>query len=192
MSDRLRRLVENILALARVEYGVANEPVPVSVGNIIRQQLDWHHQMYPERPIEVQFAHEIPPVVCDDFSLELVLGNLLANAEKYSPPGQPVHVSAEVNRRSVVVSVRDRGPGVPPEEADRIFAPFYRSENASGVKGMGIGLAVCKRLLEAYGGNVWLAPHEGGGSDFSFSLPLASEPLVPDLAKTGVTDMVQA
>jgi two-component system, sensor histidine kinase and response regulator len=189
---RLRRLVENILALARVEYGVANEPVPVSLMKIISQQVEWHHQMYPERPIDLQLVHEIPPVICDDFSVELVLGNLLANAEKYSRPAQPIQILIQADREAVAVSVRDRGLGVAPEDAERIFDPFYRSESSSGVKGMGIGLAVCKRLLEAYGGRVWLMPHEGGGSDFSFSLPVASEPQVPEVAKTGVTDMVQA
>ena len=189
---RLRRLVENILALARVEYGVANEPEPVSLSRIITQHVEWHHQMYAERQIDVQFAREVPPVICDDFTAELVIGNLLANAEKYSPPTEPIEVRIQGDARTVVVSVRDRGPGVAPEEAERIFEAFYRSESSSGVKGMGIGLAVCKRLLEAYGGRVWLAPHEGGGSDFSFSLPVASEPPVPEVAKTGVTDMVEA
>src|SRR6266542_1970963 len=76
---RLRRLVENILALARVEYGVANQAAPVSLTRIVSQQVEWHHQMYPERPIDLQLVHEIAPVICDDFSAELVLGNLLAN-----------------------------------------------------------------------------------------------------------------
>jgi signal transduction histidine kinase len=189
---RLRRLVENILALARVEYGVANEPVPVSIARIITQHVEWHHQMYPERQVEAQFAREVPPVIGDDFTVELVFGNLLANAEKYSPPSEPIKVQVHADGRSIVVSVRDRGPGVAPEEAERIFDPFYRSESSSGVKGMGIGLAVCKRLLEAYGGRVWLAQREGGGSDFSFNLPLATEPQVPEVSKTGVTNMVEA
>ena len=189
---RLRRLVENILALARVEYGVANEPVPVSLTRIITQHIEWHQQMYPERQIDVQFAREIPPVIGDDFTAELVFGNLLANAEKYSPPPEPIEVRVQGDARIVVVSVRDRGPGVAPEEAERIFDAFYRSESASGVKGMGIGLAVSKRLLEAYGGRVWLAPREGGGSDFSFSLSSASEPPVLGVAKAGVSDMVEA
>jgi signal transduction histidine kinase len=189
---RLRRLVENILALARVEYGVANEPEPVSLTKIIRQQVEWHQQMYKQRPVDLQIAHETPPVICDDFSVELVVGNLLANAEKYSPPDKPIELSATVEGRSVVVSVRDRGPGVPAEDADKIFDAFFRSESSSAVKGVGIGLAVCKRLLEAYGGQLWLSARGGGGSDFSFSLPVASEPPVPEVANTSVTDMVEA
>jgi signal transduction histidine kinase len=189
---RLRRLVENILALARVEYGSANEPVPVAITKVIKQQVEWHQQMYPERPIQMQFAHKVPPVICDDFSVELVVGNLLANAEKYSPPDKPIELSVRVEGGSVIVSVRDRGPGVPPEDADKIFDAFYRSESSSGVKGVGIGLAVCKRLLEAYSGQLSLCPRDGGGSDFSFTLLAASEPQVPEVAMTGVTDMVEA
>jgi two-component system, OmpR family, sensor histidine kinase KdpD len=140
----------------------------------------------------MQFAHKVPPVICDDFSVELVVGNLLANAEKYSPPDKPIELSVRVEGGSVIVSVRDRGPGVPPEDADKIFDAFYRSESSSGVKGVGIGLAVCKRLLEAYSGQLSLSPRDGGGSDFSFTLLAASEPQVPEVAMTGVTDMVEA
>jgi signal transduction histidine kinase len=78
--------------------------------------------------------------------------------------------------------VRDRGPGVSAEDAQRIFEHFYRSESSGSVKGVGIGLAVCKRLVEADGGHVWVTPHEGGGSDFSFSLPLALEPRTAEVA----------
>jgi two-component system sensor histidine kinase KdpD len=81
---------------------------------------------------------------------------------------------------------------VPAEDADKIFDAFFRSEGSSAVKGVGIGLAVCKRLLEAYGGQLWLSARGGGGSDFSFSLPVASEPPVPEVANTSVTDMVEA
>jgi two-component system sensor histidine kinase/response regulator len=191
-ARRLRRLVENVLALARVDYGVMNEPVPVSLGALIKQQVEWHRRTYPERPIAARLLQQMPPVVCDELSVELALGNLLANAQKYSPPDQPIEVAVELDRGRAVVSVRDRGPGVPVEDAERIFDPFYRSESAGGVKGLGIGLAVCKRLLEAYGGRVWLSPHDGGGSDFSFSLPLVSEPQITEVAAKRAIDKVEA
>jgi two-component system sensor histidine kinase/response regulator len=191
-TRRLRRLVENVLALARVEYGVKNEPVPVSISTIIRQQVERHSQMYPERPIAAQLPGQLPPVVGDELSLELALGNLLANAQKYSPPDQPIEIAVQADERRVIVSVRDRGPGVPAEDAERIFDPFYRSESSGSIKGVGIGLAVCKRLLEAYGGQVWLSAHEGGGSDFSFSLPLAHEPQVAEVAAPRAANKVEA
>jgi two-component system sensor histidine kinase/response regulator len=191
-TRRLRRLVENVLALARVEYGVTNEPVPVSLSTIIKQQVDRHGQMYPERPIVAQLPPQLPPVACDELSIELALGNLLANAQKYSPPDQPIEVAVQADDRHIVISVRDRGPGVPVQDAERIFDPFFRLESSGSVKGMGIGLAVCKRLIEAYGGRVWLSPHDGGGSDFSFSLPLLPEPQVADLAAPRAINKVEA
>ena len=148
--------------------------------------------MYPERPIAAQLPPQLPPVVCDELSIELALGNLLANAQKYSPPEKPIDIAVQVHERHVVISVRDRGPGVPTEDAERIFDPFFRSESSGGVKGMGIGLAVCKRLIEAYGGRVWLTPHDGGGSDFSFSLPLLSQPQVADFAAPRATNRIEA
>jgi two-component system, sensor histidine kinase and response regulator len=191
-TRRLRRLVENVLALARVEYGVKSVPVPVSLSAIIKQQIDRHGQMYPERPIAAQLPTQLPTVVCDDLSVDLVLGNLLANAQKYSPPDQPIEIVAQSDDSHVVISVRDRGSGVPVEDAERIFDPFYRSESSGSVKGIGIGLAVCKRLIEAYRGRVWLSPHDGGGSDFRFSLPVAAEPPMPDVAAPRAIDKVEA
>jgi two-component system, sensor histidine kinase and response regulator len=191
-TRRLRRLVENVLALARVEYGVKNEPLPVSLATIVRQQVDRHRQMYPERPITAQLPPQLPPVLCDELSVDLVLGNLLANAEKYSPTEEPIELAVHAEDGRVVVSVRDRGPGVPREDAERIFDPFYRSESSVSVKGVGIGLAVCKRLLEAYGGRVWLSAHDGGGSDFSFSLPLVPEPHVADISASRAANKVEA
>jgi two-component system sensor histidine kinase KdpD len=181
-AARLRRLVENVLAMARVEYGVKNEPEPISLSAIVKQQVERHSQMYPERPITAQVTADLPPVASDELSVELVLGNLLANAQKYSPADQPIEITVAVDDSSAVVSVHDRGPGVPVEDLERIFDPFYRSESSGSVKGVGIGLAVCKRLVEAHDGRVWVTPHEEGGSDFSFSLPLALEPRTAEVA----------
>ena len=191
-AARLRRLVENVLALARVDYGVKNEPEPVSLSAIVKQQVERHRQIYPQRPVTAQVTAELPPVESDELSVELVLGNLLANAQKYSPADQPIEITVEVDDRNAVVSVRDRGPGVSVEDAERIFDPFYRSESSGSVKGVGIGLAVCKRLVEAHDGRVWVTPREGGGSDFTFSLPLALEPPPAEVASQRVVDKVEA
>jgi two-component system sensor histidine kinase KdpD len=106
-----------------------------------------------------------------------VLHNLITNADKYSPSGLPIDVEAHADDDDVRVCVLDRGPGVPPDEIDQIFGSFYRSERtARTATGKGLGLTVCKRLVEAMGGVVWARPRDGGGLEVGFSLPLSKEP----------------
>jgi signal transduction histidine kinase len=103
-------------------------------------------------------------------------GQPITNAEKYSQPDQPIEVTAAGEADQVVVTVMDRGRGVALEEAELIFTPFYRSSTKEGIPGMGIGLAVCKRLMQAQGGTISILPREGGGS--SFLIRLAAAPAV--------------
>jgi signal transduction histidine kinase len=100
-----------------------------------------------------------------------VLQNLVANALKFRSEAPPrVDVSAERGSREWIVSVRDNGIGVQPEQAGRIFGLFSRG--GGDVDGLGIGLAMCRRIVEAHGGRIWVEPGEGGGSAFRFTLPL--------------------
>lgn len=104
--------------------------------------------------------------------LEQVIANLLENADKYSPPEQVVDLTVERQGDRVVFRVLDRGPGVAPEELSLIFDSFYRSERTSQLPGKGLGLAICKRLVEVQGGNIWARSRLGGGLEVGFSLPL--------------------
>ena len=107
---------------------------------------------------------------------EQVLRNLLSNADKYSPPTEPVLVRTRRDDGFVTISVLDRGQGVADEDVDKIFRAFYRSPRTSAqASGAGIGLAVCKRLIEAQGGRIWARPRDGGGAEFGFTLPLEQE-----------------
>jgi signal transduction histidine kinase len=94
---------------------------------------------------------------------------------KFSPRGQQIEITAEEQEGVIVVSVLDRGSGVPPGDLDRVFEPFYRPDSTvrSGTEGAGLGLAVCRRLVEMQGGRIWAEPREGGGAAFRFTLPLA-------------------
>jgi two-component system sensor histidine kinase KdpD len=112
--------------------------------------------------------------------IQQVLVNLLENAAKYSPPGTPIELSASTNREQLIVEVADRGPGLPPTELDRVFNKFYRSANASGRAGAGLGLAICRGIVELHGGKIEAENRPGGGAVFRFSLPLAvSQPELP-------------
>ena len=103
-----------------------------------------------------------------------MLINLLENAAKYTPAGSPIEISAVARAGEVLMTVADRGPGVPPEESERIFEKFHRA--ARGAGGVGLGLAICRGMVMAHGGRLWVDPREGGGAAFRFTLPIIGTP----------------
>jgi len=105
-----------------------------------------------------------------------VLVNLLENAVKYAPADTPVEIAARKRGDEVVVSVADRGPGVPKGEEERIFTKFYRAATDRRVGGVGLGLAICRAIVGAHGGRIWAESREGGGAVFRLSLPQTDPP----------------
>lgn len=175
-SERLRRLVENLLALARADIGEEVARDIISIGPVVDQTVKQFVNRRPGRPIELHLDRGLPLVLAEPTYVRQVLHNLITNADKYSPSGLPIDVEAHANGDDVQVRVLDRGPGVPPEEIDQIFGSFYRSERtARTATGKGLGLTVCRRLVEAMGGTVWARPREGGGLEVGFSLPMSKE-----------------
>ena len=117
---------------------------------------------------------ELPPVRADVMRLERILHNLLENAVKYSPDGGYIRVTAKMDSDHLVIGVSDQGVGISQQDQARLFAPFERLENSriERVKGVGLGLLVCRRLVEAHGGRIWVESELGKGSTFFFTLPL--------------------
>ena len=116
-------------------------------------------------------------VEADRTYLDLLVGNLLSNADKYSPRGRPIELVLGADADEATVVVLDRGIGLGGDDAETIFTPFYRSATARRhASGMGIGLAVCKRIVEAQGGRTWARPRQGGGTEVGFALPLMADP----------------
>ncbi|MDP2950535.1 MAG: ATP-binding protein, partial [Chloroflexota bacterium] len=125
--------------------------------------------------ITLELPEELPPVEIDARRIVQVVQNLLDNAVKYSPQGGGIHVGVELRQGELVVSVADQGIGIASKELDVIFDRFYRVENA-GLRdpaGMGLGLAICKALVEAHDGRIWAESELGRGSTFRFTLPVA-------------------
>jgi len=178
-SDRLLGVVENLLLLTRLESGSHPDPEPQVLGHIIRKSIEEFRHRHPRR--EVTLTRQPPRhlvVEVDRTYLDLLIDNLLGNADKYSPPETEVELAIRIEREEVHVVVLDRGIGVSEEEAAEMFAPFYRTEaGRRQASGLGIGLAVCKRIVEAHGGRIWAAPRAGGGSEIGFALPLARDPI---------------
>jgi two-component system sensor histidine kinase KdpD len=121
----------------------------------------------------------LPPVMADPQRAEQVMFNLVSNAAKYSPAGIHITLSAFAQERVVQVSVTDQGPGIPLEERQRVFEPFYRVEKEDGTaksaQGVGLGLAICKSLIEAQGGSIWVEDRPDPGATISFTLPMADQ-----------------
>jgi len=121
---------------------------------------------------------DLPMVPFDLALVEQVLINLLENATKYSPAGTPIDVTARVVDGGLRVEVADRGPGVAAADVERVFDKFYRGREREG-GGVGLGLAICKGIVSAHGGRIWVEPREGGGASFRFTLPLGPAPASP-------------
>lgn len=175
-ASRLHRIVEDLLSLARIEGGQPADVEPLLLGHVIAHVIAEHQQRYPARIVQAELAPEPPAVLGARGYIEQIVRNLLSNAEKYSPPELPISVVLRSAGREVAVIVGDRGGGLDPGEAARIFEPFVRlARTALQASGSGIGLAVCKRLVEAQSGRIWTQPRAGGGSEFCFALPLAED-----------------
>jgi signal transduction histidine kinase len=127
----------------------------------------------PEVDVKVRFPGAVPPVLADRERIQEVVLNLLDNAVKYSPRGQRIRVTGKVTDDSVTVNVSDRGQGIPLREQKRIFERFQRLEGADvrRTQGAGLGLYICRAIVEAHGGQLWVHSELGRGSTFSFSLP---------------------
>jgi PAS domain S-box-containing protein len=175
-SERLHRIIENLLLLARVENGQAPAGEPLIVKRLVEQVVERHRQRRAGRVFEIHEQGDPRPVVFSEASLEQVVENLISNAEKYSAASEPIVIEFERTSDEVRLRVLDRGTGVPPEDMGRIFDSFFRSGSVKArSEGLGIGLAVCKRLVEAHGGRIWATSRPGGGSEFGFALPIVED-----------------
>ncbi len=175
-ADRLYRLTEDIIVLTRAEHGpldVGDEPV--HLGWALDRALVGLRARRPGARFEVRVPGDLPVVRGDEMYLEHVLRNLLDNAAKYGGAGSTAQVTAVAHPETdtVVVRVEDEGPGIDETEAERLFGLFYRSPAvAETVPGAGIGLFVCRRLVEAMGGSIEGHNRPGGGAVFTVRLPL--------------------
>jgi two-component system sensor histidine kinase KdpD len=168
--------VNNLLDLSRLQAGAAEPEIGEwAVDDLVLQALDGIEAAAGR--VEVSLPEEeSPPVRVDLHQVERVLANLVENALRYSPASESVGVQVREAGSEVLVRVIDRGPGIPPGEAERIFEAFQRGSRTGGVRGAGLGLAIARGFAEANGGRVWVESHEGQGATFVLALPLAVQP----------------
>lgn len=177
-SRRMTRLVANLLDMVRVETGglavrKSWQPLEEALG-VALVRLD---DRLAGHPVETRLPQGLPLVPIDELLIEQVFINLLENAVKHTPAGTAVTVSAWVDGEAVVVEVADRGPGVPPGSEEAVFRKFYRAPAADQTSGAGLGLTICRGIVAAHGGRMWVASHPDGGAAFRFTLPLVGPPV---------------
>ncbi|HZO98323.1 MAG TPA: GAF domain-containing protein [Gaiellaceae bacterium] len=175
-SERLTRIVDALLDVARLDAGTLEvQPVPIDLRTFLSEAVDASSQpaLGNGGRFVLDLDEEVPEVRADPEKLRQVVDQLLENAVKYSPAGSVVRVEARARPEAVEVTVEDEGSGIDASQAERIFDKFYRGDETQ--PGTGLGLFIAQGLVSAMGGRIWVRSEEGGGSRFTFSLPVANE-----------------
>lgn len=172
-ARQLNRLVENLLSMTRLEAGSVHlnlEACDIQdlIGSVI-QQLS---SRLREHPLHLEIPDNLPTINCDSILIAQVITNILDNACKYSPPGTPITIGAIVSADSLELFIRDKGPGLPEEELEKIFLKFYRGPGKKTITGTGLGLSICKGIVEAHGGWIKTSRNPDQGLTLRFSLPI--------------------
>lgn len=174
-SENLSHILGNLLELSRAQ---ANRPFlhiePVNLGKIAWKVVDNLRGQSSAHRLVLDLPRRLPPVQADEVRLERILYNLMENGIKYSPGGGEVRVSARRDGKHLTIRVSDQGIGISPEDQAKLFQPFHRlgDPRINRVKGVGLGLLVCRRLVEAQGGQIWVESKLGHGTTFFFTLPI--------------------
>src|SRR5579883_507136 len=179
-ADRLNRLVGNLLDMSRIEGGALKpEKEWYPFDELVHDVLDHLQGLLQERRVDTFIPDDLPPVELDYLQMDQVLTNLIENAVRYTPARSPIEIRVEVRDQHLWVSIADYGPGIPPGDLERIFDKFYRvlstKRRGTSTMGTGLGLAVCRGLVEAHGGRIWAENRAEGGAIFYFTLPLVQQ-----------------
>jgi two-component system sensor histidine kinase KdpD len=194
---RMHHMVSNLLDMARLQrqQGADGGRVPLKlewqpIDEVIGASIQLLGRALDGHPVQVVLPPGLPLVHIDAVLMERVFGNLLENAAKYSPPG-PILIDVQTPSTQLRVSVRNAGPGFPPHKLQRVFEVFERGEVESATPGMGLGLSICRAIVEAHGGRILADNPADGGARVTFTLPMGSPPLLDALAPEGdgITDI---
>jgi two-component system sensor histidine kinase KdpD len=187
-TDHLNALVGNLLDMSRIESGVLDPNIhwnsieEIAMGVVIkmRKQIDGHH-------LEMDFPEDLPLIPTDYGMLEQVFTNLISNGIKYAPPKTVIKISSHVDGEFLHTQVSNQGPPVPEEHLEKIFDKFHRVTEADRITGSGLGLSICKGVIEAHNGKIW-AENQENAFVFHFLLPLkryGKSPLIPEDVEDG-------
>jgi two-component system sensor histidine kinase KdpD len=174
---RMEQLVTNLLDMARLQAG----PVQLNrqwqmLEEVVGSALSLQARSLAGRQVDLRLAPGLPPLALDAVLIERLLCNLLANASRLTPAASPLTIEASRHGDMVEVALEDHGPGVAPADRERIFDKFARARPESAGSGVGLGLSICRAIVEAHGGRIWVEPGATGGARFRFTLPVGSPP----------------
>jgi two-component system, OmpR family, sensor histidine kinase KdpD len=183
---RMSNLVTNLLDMARIQSGEVKlnlqwQPFEEVVGSALRAS----RSILARHEIQTRLAPGLPLVRFDAVLIERVLCNLVENAVKYTPAGSCIVMAAEVSGQFLEIAVYDNGPGLPVGREEAIFEKFTRGERESATPGVGLGLAICRAIVEAHGGTIHAGHSPIGGASIVFTLPLGTPPAMPDMEESG-------
>lgn len=171
-AERLDRLVANLLDLSRIEAGALHpDRQAVAIDELVVHTARRLDRLFGNCRVQMELPRDLPLVDGDYTQLQQVVSNLLENAARHTPPGSTIRVGGRDAGTCVELWVDDEGPGVAPFERERIFEPFRRGDGSSS---SGIGLAICKAIVEAHGGHIAVDGAPVGGARFRFSVPKAT------------------
>ncbi len=174
-TDRLTELIDHLLDMSRLEAGLFRLDIaPTRIANLLHDATAEAELRSPEHRVRAELKRELPTLMVDGRRIRQVLDNLLDNATKYSQKGTEIVVGTEAKAQELEISVSDQGIGIPATEIDKVFDRMYRIEQrlSQDPGGVGLGLALCKALVEAHGGRIWVESTVGKGSTFYFTLPI--------------------
>ncbi len=173
-ADLLSNILENLLELSRSQADrLTLQLEPLMIEDVVKKTIDGARRHSSRHQFVMDLPKTLPSVRADRIRMERILHNLVENAVKYSPGGE-VRVSTRQEGENLVVEVRDQGPGISRDDQAKLFQPFQRIRRGESddIKGTGLGLLVCRRLVEAHGGRIWLESSPGQGTAFLFTLPV--------------------
>jgi two-component system sensor histidine kinase KdpD len=172
-AGRMNRFVSNLLDMTRLEAGALKiKKEPYDVQDLLGSCLGSLEPRLKGKKVKIDIPSDLPLVPMDSVLMAQVMGNVLDNALKYSPPGGMIEVAARIRENWLEIEVADQGPGIPGEYLTQVFNKFSRITRANGTSGIGLGLTISKGIVEAHGGKIWAANSPGGGSKITFALPL--------------------
>jgi len=172
-ADQLSHILDNLLELSRSQAKrLTLQPEPLVLEGVVHKIIEQARRHSSMHTFIVDLPKMLPALRADRIRLERILHNLVDNAVKYSPGGE-VRVSARKDGSNLVIAVHDQGPGMLTDDRAKLFEPFHRARQAEtdGVSGIGLGLLVCRSLVEAHGGQIWLESEPGQGTTFYFTIP---------------------